>query len=215
MQTKISTIVTFVSILISFGIGVYLYPQLPEQMASHWNAGGEVDGYMSKFWGVFLLPMILLGMFLLFLILPKIDPLKKNFVGFKKYYNALITFIIIFLFYIYALTIVWNMGVCFNMTQFVIPAVGILFFYIGTILEHTKRNWFVGIRTPWTLSSDAVWDKTQKLGGKLFKITGVVILLGVLFPQYLLWLVLIPTISTVLIVIAYSYFEYQKEKILP
>ena len=66
--------------------------------------------------------------------------------------------------------ITWNMGVQFNMTQFFVPAIGILFFYIGTILKYTKRNWFVGIRTPWTLSSDVVWEKTHKLGGKLFKI---------------------------------------------
>ena len=115
-------------------------------------------------------------------------------------------------FFIYALTIVWNMGFVFNMTQFIIPAMGILFFYIGTILGHTKRNWFVGIRTPWTLSSDVIWDKTHKLGGKLFKITGVMIFGSVFFPQYLLWFVLVPTISTVLILFVYSYIGYQKEK---
>lgn len=212
MQTKTSINIIVILILISFGIGVYFYPQLPERIASHWNVLGEVDGYMSKFWGVFLFPIILLGISLLFLILPKIDPLKKNFVGFKKYYNALMVFISAFLFYIYTLTIVWNMGIVFNMTQFIIPVMGILFFYIGTILEHMKRNWFVGIRTPWTLSSDLVWDKTHKLGSRLFKIVGVIVFGSVFFPQYLLWFVLVPTILMVLLLFVYSYLEYQKEK---
>ena len=212
MKTKTSTNIIIILILISFGIGVYLYPQLPESMASHWNVTGEVDGYMSKFWGVFLLPIVSIGLFLLFLILPKIDPLRKNFVGFKKYYNAFIVFIVAFLLYVYALTIVWNMGAVFNMTQFVIPVIGIMFFYIGTILEHMKCNWFIGIRTPWTLSSDIVWDKTHKLGGKLFKIAGVIVFGSMFFPQYLLWFVLVPTILMVLILFVYSYLEYQKEK---
>ena len=212
MQTKTSTIIIVILILISFGIGVYLYPQLPERMASHWNVAGEVDGYMSKFWGVFLPPIMSVGLFLLFLILPKIDPLRKNFVGFKKYYNTFVTFIIAFLFFIYALIIVWNMGVVFNMTQFIIPVIGMLLFYIGTILEHMKRNWFVGIRTPWTLSSDLVWDKTHKLGSRLFKIVGITVFCSVFFPQYLLWFVLVPTILMVLLLFVYSYLEYQKEK---
>lgn len=172
MNTRTSTTIMIALILISLGVGIYLYPQLPEQVASHWNVAGEVDGYMSKFWGIFLFSIIILGIFLLFLALPKIDTLKKNFVGFRKYHNALMVSIVTLLFYIYILTIVWNMGVQFNMTQFFVPAIGVLFFYIGTILKHTKRNWFVGIRTPWTLSSDAVWEKTHKLGGKLFKIVG-------------------------------------------
>ena len=212
MKTKTSANIIVILILILFGIGIYLYPQLPERMASHWNVTGEVDGYMSKFWGVFLLPIMSFGIFCLFLILPKIDPLKKNFVGFKKYYNAFMVFIIAFLFFIYALTIVWNMGIVFNMTQFVIPVVGIMFFYIGTILEHMKRNWFIGIRTPWTLSSDVVWDKTHKLGGKLFKIAGIIVFGSMFFPQYLLWFVLVPTILMVLILFVYSYLEFQKEK---
>ena len=62
-------------ILISFLLGIYLYPQLPERIASHWNTQGRVDGYMSKFWGLFLLPFILIPVFLLFVLIPRIDPL--------------------------------------------------------------------------------------------------------------------------------------------
>ncbi len=97
------------------------------------------------------------------------------------------------------------------MGQFLIPALGILFYYAGILVENAKRNWFIGIRTPWTLSSEKVWDKTHKIGGKLFKIAGIIALLGILFQKYALFFVLVPIISVAIYTIVYSYFEYQKE----
>jgi uncharacterized membrane protein len=88
---------------------------------------------------------------------------------------------------------------------------GLLFYYTGVLCEKSKRNWFIGIRTPWTLSSDKVWEKTHKIGGKLFKIAGIIAILGALTPEYAIILILIPVISAVGYTIAYSYFEYQKE----
>ncbi|MCK5176311.1 MAG: SdpI family protein, partial [Candidatus Aenigmarchaeota archaeon] len=154
-QTIILTI-----LLLSFAIGIYIYPQMPDKMASHWNAQGQVDGYMSKFWGVFLMPTISVGLLLLFLLIPKIDPLKANIEKFRKYYDDFIVMMIAFLFYVYLLTLVWNSGFVFNMTQFLTPASGLMFYYIGILTQNAKRNWFIGIRTPWTLSSENVWNKT-------------------------------------------------------
>jgi len=87
-----------------------------------------------------------------------------------------------------------------------------LFFYIGILCENTKRNWFIGIRTPWTLSSDEVWKKTNKKGGKLFKISGLIVFTGVFLKNYLIFLILIPIISVTIYTFIYSYIEYQKEK---
>lgn len=198
--------------LLSFGIGIYFYPQLPDTVASHWNFRGEVDSYMSKFWGLFLMPIISLSLFLLFLFIPKIDPLKANIEKFRKYFDAFIVLIVVFLFYIYLLSIFWNLGFRFDMGRAVVPSLGILFYYCGVLIENAKRNWFVGIRTPWTLSSDKVWHKTHKIGGKLFKIAGVIAFLGVILPKYALFFVLIPAILTAIYTVVYSYFEYQKEK---
>ncbi len=197
--------------VLSFVIGIYLYPQMPDQMASHWNAQGQVDGYMSKFWGLFLVPFTSVGLFLLFVLIPKIDPLKLNIEKFRNYYDGFVVFMIIFLFYIYLLTIFWSFGIRFNMTRLLAPALGILFYYCGILIKNAKRNWFIGIRTPWTLSSEMVWDKTHKIGGKLFKIAGLIAFLGVFFQNYALFLVLVPVISVSIYTIIYSYFEYQKE----
>jgi len=197
--------------LLSFVIGIYLYPQMPERMASHWNARGQVDGYIPKFWGLFLIPLTSVGLLLLFIIIPKIDPLKHNIEKFRKYYDIFVLLSIIFLLYIHFLTILWNMGVRFNMAQLLAPAFGILFYYCGILIENARRNWFIGIRTPWTLSSEKVWEKTHKVGGKLFKISGIIAFVGIFLQDYVLFLILVPVISTTIYTIVYSYFEYQKE----
>jgi len=198
-------------ILLSFAIGIYFYPQMPEMVASHWNAQGEVNGYMSKFWGLFLMPIIPIGLLFLFILIPKIDPLKENIEKFRKYFDGFVVLMILFLFYIYLLTVLWNIGIRFDMSQLMMPALGILFYYSGILIENSKRNWFIGIRTPWTLGSEKVWDKTHQRGGKLFKIAGVVIFLSIFFLKYIVFFVIIPVISIVIYTVVYSYFEYQKE----
>lgn len=199
-------------ILLSFVIGAYFYSQMPEKIASHWNAQGEVDGYMPKFWGLFLMPFISIILLLLFILIPRIDPLKANIEEFRKYYDGFVVLVILFLFYLYLLTIFWNTGTRFNMIHFLAPAFGVLFYYCGILMEKAKRNWFIGIRTPWTLSSERVWDRTHKTGGKLFKIAGIIALLGIFFERFAILFILAPVILVAVYTIAYSYFEYQKER---
>lgn len=206
-----SEIIVMGVILLSLIIGIYFYPRMPEKIASHWNAQGQVDGYMSKFWGLFLMPLLSMMLFLLFIAIPKIDPLKHNIEKFREYYDGFVVLIIVYLFYVYLLTIFWNIGIRFSMVQPLAPAMGILFYYIGILIENAKRNWFIGIRTPWTLSSEKVWEKTHKIGGKLFKIAGIIAFIGVFFQRYVLFFILVPIILVAAYTIIYSYFEYQKE----
>ena len=208
---KINIIIISI-ILLSFILGIYLYPSLPSEMASHWNSQGEVNGYMSKFWGLFLMPIVIVALFLIFLIIPKIDPLKKNIEKFRKYFDGFILLMVIFMVYIHILTLLWNFNYRFNMTTMIIPAIAVLFYFIGIMLKEVKRNWFIGIRTPWTLSSDVIWEKTHQLGSKLFKLSAVLMLMGLFFDQYLVWFVLVPTLGTALFLIVYSYVEYKKRK---
>lgn len=205
-------IIIFGVVLASFAVGVYFYPQMPERVASHWNAQGQVDGYMSKFWGVFSMPFISLGLSILLVLIPRIDPLKANIKAFQKVYYGFSVSILLFLLYIYLLTIFWNLGAKFNMSQLLAPAFGILMYFSGVLIEKAKRNWFIGIRTPWTLSSDKVWDKTHRIGGKLFKAAGIIALLGVFFPDYVFLLIMVPVLGAALFSVVYSFVEYQKEK---
>lgn len=209
-QVRKSEILILFLVAASFAVGIYIYPQMPEQMASHWGIEGQVDGYLSKFWGVFLLPIIFLVMAILFIVIPRIDPLKNNIQQFRKYFDGFIVLIFLFFLYIHGLTIYWNLGNMFNMIAFMIPAMAILFYYCGILINNSKRNWFIGIRTPWTLSNDIVWDKTHKIGGKLFKISAIICLLGLIWLYYAMWFVLIPILLSTIFVFVYSYLEYKK-----
>ena len=211
MRFRRSEIIILGTALLFFVIGIYLYPWMPERMASHWNIHGEVDGYISKFWGVFLLPFIFTMLALLFVAIPRIDPLKANIEKFRKYYDGFIILFSIFWFSIYIQTILWNIGIQISPTIVFPVGFSFLFFYIGILCENVKRNWFIGIRTPWTLSNEKVWEKTHRNGGKMFKIAGLVALLGVLFQDYAFLLILIPVVLIVAYTFTYSYFEYQKE----
>lgn len=210
MKTRTAAIFILALFLLATGLGVYLYPDLPEQFASHWNARGEVDGYMSKFWGVALVPGILVVVSLFFFAIPRIDPLRKNITRFRTQYNALIVLLGLFLFYVYALTLIWNLGLRFHIGTALIPALGLLFFYIGILLRHAKRNWFIGIRTPWTLSSDIVWEKTHRLGSVLFQMSGVIAFAGILIPAYAMYIAVIPIAVSALVLVVYSYISYER-----
>ena len=157
------------------------------------------------------MPIISLVLLVLFIIIPKIDPLKANIAKFKSYYSTFIFAIILFLFYLHILTLVWNMGIRFNMVSMMSPGFAVLFFYCGIVLENAKRNWFIGIRTPWTLSNDNVWAKTHRLGGKLYKASGILSLVGVILPNYAIFFILVPIIIASIYLVVYSYVEYNKQ----
>jgi len=173
MTTKTTSILVIAMIAIAIIASMVFWNQLPEQMASHWNQNDQVDGYMSKAWGVWMMPLVTLGMFALFLVIPSIDPLKANIAQFRSTFNLFILFITVFMLYVHGLMLAWNLGYEFRMSAAMLPFMGILFIFIGYLLRQAKRNWFIGIRTPWTLSSDTVWDKTHQLGSVLFMASGV------------------------------------------
>jgi uncharacterized membrane protein len=194
-------------------VGLLLWNRLPDPMASHWNVNDQVDGYMPRFWGVFLLPLITLGMFVLFLVIPAIDPLKANIAQFREAFNLFIVLMVAFMAYVYGLTLAWNLGYTgFKMSGAMLPALGLLFIFIGFMLRQAKRNFFIGIRTPWTLSSDRVWEETHRLGAVLFMISGALAFIGGLFGgTTAFWLMFIPIMGSTLFLLVYSYVLYRRE----
>ncbi len=195
----------------SFLLSILAYPCLPEKVASHWNAKGEVDGYLPKFWGAFLIPLLTVGLYLLFLAIPKIDPLKENIMQFIRYYYGFVVLMLLFLLIVHIQIIFWSLGFAISPNTILPLSVGVLFIYIGVLIGKAKRNWFIGIRTPWTLSSDVVWDKTHKIGGRLFILSGVISIIGTLLPEYAFLFILLPVLGVALYTIVYSYFAYQRE----
>lgn len=197
-------------ILITFLITFLLFPKLPDQIPSHWNTKNEVDNYMSKTSFLFLMPTLSFLILVLFVFIPKIDPLKKNISKFKPYFSKFILIIILFLTYIHFLTLFWVLNYQFSMAKALFPALAIIFYYAGVLIKNAKQNWFIGIRTPWTLSNKEVWKKTHNLGSKVFKISALIILIGLIVPNGYEFVVFILAIILTLYPLVYSYFEYIK-----
>ncbi|HEX2994701.1 MAG TPA: SdpI family protein [Anaerolineales bacterium] len=213
MTTRTTVTVVLLILLAAILAGLLFWNRLPDPMASHWGVNDQVDGYISRFWGVFLLPLMSLGMLVLFLAIPSIDPLKANITQFREIFNVFIVLIVAFMVYVYGLTLAWNLGYTgFKMSGAMLPAMGLLFIFVGFMMRRAKRNFFIGIRTPWTLSSDTVWDATHRLGAILFIISGVLAFIGGLFGGMAsFWLVFVPVIGSTLILLVYSYVLYRRE----
>jgi len=211
-NTKIFYTFAFIIVLVLFIISAIIYPSLPGKIITHWDANGTANGYSSKLFGLFFLPIITLVLLVLFFFIPKIDPLKKNIEKFKGYYALFVLLFVLYMAFIHVISILLNYGMKINIMFFILPAMGLLFFFLGALLEKTKRNFFIGIRTPWTLSSDKVWGQTHKLGGKLFKICGVIAILGLFFTKYAIWFILVPILASVIVLVIYSYVKYTQIK---
>jgi uncharacterized membrane protein len=184
---------------------------MPEQMASHWNAAGEVDGYMPRFWGLFFLPMLMAGFAALLLFAPLLDPLKANILKFRGTYDWFVALSLAFFLYIHVLTILWSLGVQFEMLAAMAPAFAALLYAAGVLVGKAKRNWFIGIRTPWTLSSETVWEKTHRVGARVFKLAGLLALLALVFPSYAIAFMIAPSLAAAIYTSAYSYVAYRSE----
>jgi uncharacterized membrane protein len=210
---RISLHWSWVIVAVALILSLAFYNQVPERVDSHWDAQGRVNGTMSRFWGFFLLPVIMIGITLLLVYLPRIDPLNPNFVGFRQYYNAFILFFNIYMLLIHAYLVLWNANVIrFNVIGVVSVGTGLLLYAAGVLVKNAKRNWFAGIRTPWTLSSDSVWDKTHALGSTLFKVAGILICLSLFVPRFSIWIILTASLGVSAVTIAYSYIVFRQEE---
>ncbi len=211
MSNKTTTIISFSLITLALIVGLILYDQLPDPMPSHWNAAGEVDDYMPKFWGIFLMPLITVALVGLFLAIPFIDPLKANIAQFRGVFNWFVVAFVAYMLFVYGLTLAASLGYQFNMTLMLLPVVGLLFIGAGYMMNKAKRNFFIGIRTPWTLSSDTVWDETHKLGSKMFMIAGVVTIISAFLGENGIWLMLVAMLAAAFVPIIYSYILWRRE----
>jgi uncharacterized membrane protein len=208
---KLVRLAIIASLLITLALTIAVYPMVPDTVVSHWNAAGQADGSMPKVWGLGLIPFVMIALVGLFAVLPRIDPYKKNYEKFGNWYEGFILLFILFMLVIQVQIILWSSGYRISPNLTMPLLIGSLFIYIGFLLGHAEQNWFVGIRTPWTLSSETVWKKTHELGGKLFKIAGIISFVGVLAKEYAMWFILVPVLAVAVYTVMYSYFEYQKE----
>lgn len=188
------------------------YPNLPNEVPIHWGANGEVNGYASKLSALLIMAGLMIFIYILLSFLPKIDPRKENYKHFNKTYNIILNSILLLFFGINLLVLLSALGYDIPMRYFGPIAVGVIFMILGNFMQRVRSNFFIGIRTPWTLSSDEVWKKTHRFSGKLYFIGGLIMICTIFAPEKLIS----PIMFTIIIIIAllpclYSYFLFKKK----
>lgn len=191
-------------------LSLLVYSWLPETVVTHWGISGEPNGFSDRLVAVWLFPVMMGILLIMFAVLPRLDPLGRNLAGFRQYYDRFTATVLGLLLYMQLLVVAWNLGFRFPFISAFAPALMVLFFVTGTVLEKTERNWLIGIRTPWTMSSDRVWRATHRRVAPLFKLGSTILLAGVIFPR-LAFPVLIVWIAVVVLAgFGISYMEYRK-----
>jgi len=208
-KKEIIPLLLIVSMFI-LAVSFFLTPCVPEKLPSHWNAQGEIDDYGSKNFVLFFFPALTLGIYLLMTFLPLIDPLRRNYQKFVLPYFFIRLVIVLFLAFLYFYTLFSALGKVPDIRFLIIPALSLLFIVIGYFLPQVKRNYFLGLRTPWTLNNDKVWEKTHKIGGKVFMLTGFLSLFSIFFADYSLLIFLIIVLLGAFFSFPYSYYIYRK-----
>lgn len=199
-------------IVLAFVASAAVYQDLPARMPTHWNVSGEVDGWSSRPWGAFMIPAMLVVMLAAFYLLPRIDPRGSNYAKFRGTYEIVIFAIMAFMLGVHFVVLANSLGQDISVDRVMPVGVGILFMVIGNLLPRMRPNWFIGVRTPWTLSSDRVWDRTHRFGGWLFVAAGTLILLSGLIAPRLAYAILIGSAVAVSVgLLAYSYIIWKRE----
>jgi len=159
-------------------LAVFAWPRLPDRIPIHWNLAGEPNGYGGKAVGVLLFPALLVVIHGLFALLPRISPRDWPIAPFAAAYETMRIAILGFLLYVMALALAAGAGLDVGMTGGILAGMGALFMALGTQLGAVTPNYFVGIRTPWTLTDREVWRRTHALAGRTFMAGGAVMVLA-------------------------------------
>lgn len=187
----------------------YVYDSLPDQFPIHWNASGKVDGTMAKPWGPFLSPLMMLGVIGLFAALPWLSPGKFSVESFRTTYLFIMVLIAMLFAYIQFLSLYAATHPKVDVAKFLIAGIGLMFAAMGNVMGRVKRNFYIGIRTPWTLASDRVWNDTHRIGAWSFVAGGLLMFLVAVtgLPVYLSML---PILPAALGPVVYSLLHYKR-----
>src|SRR5690242_19039179 len=202
-----------VIVVLAVAVSIWAYPELPPTVATHWGVRGTADGFSSKGVAVLIMPAVILVLTGLFNVLPRLDPRRANYARFIGTYWLIVNAVILFILVGHGMIIANGLGYTVQVGRFMPIGVGLLFVVLGNYLTRVEPNWFVGIRTPWTLSSDTVWRKTHRAGGFVFLLGGCALLIEGITPLGNVLPVMIGTIVvTALTPVVQSYLLWKGEQ---
>ncbi|WP_343311149.1 SdpI family protein [Bacillus atrophaeus] len=190
---------------------VFTYSSLPNDLVTHWGISGNADDYSSKFNAMMTFIGIMIIQYILMVTIPKIDP-KNNYKTFMRPYMAIFNTMFAVLFIINLITILTGLGYDLPIPYLGSFVLGAIFMVFGNFIQIVKPNFFLGIRTPWTLSNERVWKDTHRVSSKLFVLAGVIIMLTAFFPStYKESIIFTAAIGCIILSIVSSYFIYQRQ----
>jgi uncharacterized membrane protein len=201
-------------VLLMFLVSAAVWFQIPgDKIPVHWGMNGEPDRYGSKFEGLLLTPLISVGLLLLFAFLPMIEPRRLNLAKSQKVYKIIAITLMLFLALLHTAIVFAALGRDVEMNLIAPPLVGLMMVIMGNFMGKIRSNFFVGIRTPWTLSSELSWNKTHRLGGKIMVIFGFIMIVAPFIIQgpVLVGIILGGAIGMVTTMFVYSYVIWKND----
>jgi uncharacterized membrane protein len=202
-------IVSVIFVVVMLGVAVWIFPQLPARTPIHWDAHGNVNGWAPRFWAAAIPVLLVAGLAVVFALLPVISPRKFEIAPFARTYGIVVLATLAFMLVVGTIALLAGAGYHVSV-QLVAPvAVGALFMVIGNFMGKFRKNFFVGIRTPWTLTSEVVWERTHRLAGWLFVLAGLGWIVGGLLHASPVVLVVV-ALAAGFIPVIYSYFLYRR-----
>lgn len=186
-----------------------IYGSLPSAIPIHWNIHGQVDGWGGRAWGAWLMPGIMAALLLLFLALPWLSPRGFTVDGFRTTYEYIALATLALMAFLHTVMIGAALGSTLDAARWITAAIFVYFGLLGPALRHVKRNFWIGVRVPWTLASERVWDETHRLAARIFTVVGfggcLAILAGLPFSYAIVVL-----IASALVPVVYSLVRYKK-----
>jgi len=195
-----------------FLLAALTWSTAPDKIPMHWNFSGEVDSYGGRFEGLLALPLLTLGIYVLLWVVPLIDPGRANYKRFTGAYTTIRMALVVLMAATYGIVHLWIRGHQISVGTIMPLMVGGLFLIIGNLFGKIRPNWFVGIRTPWTLSSKVSWMKTHRLGGWLFVVLGLLFIgVGILHSRWTMGVLLVGGGISIVYLFAYSWWVWKND----
>jgi uncharacterized membrane protein len=207
MKIERSTLLNLGLVVLALALVAAVYDRLPEYVPTHWNAVGVVDRKMAKPWGPFVLPLTMAGVFALLLALPCISPRKYEMEPFRRAYGMIQLGILGFAFVMNVFVLLAGLGWAVPVNRLLPVGIGALLVIVGNFMGKVTTNFFVGIRTPWTLAEPEVWLRTHRFAGKAIVFGGLAIAVAGLLGTSLHF-VMLGVLLTALVPAIYSYLMY-------
>lgn len=209
MTTFRANVICFLFIAAAVVFAAILYPDLPQQIPSHWNFEGEIDDYMRKPWGVTILPLAAIFVFVIMRLIPLISPKGFRTDNFMDVINIFTVTLVGFTSGIAILVLLEASGIDVRINETIFAGLGLLFVVLGNYMGKVRKNFFIGIRTPWTLASDEVWSRTHRLGGRVLVVVGLFLMVNSVVRFELQWII-VAIVTVALVPVVYSYVIYRR-----